>query len=53
MISKFFKFFDIFGHEFKMSIGNGHGDTYRSVVGGMATLVLYFFTIYFLVIKIG
>ena len=46
---KFVKGFDLFGHQIKMRF-NGKGDMHQTLLGGLATMCLYFFMLFYTVI---
>jgi len=44
---------DIFGHQFTFKIGKGQSDTYKSVCGGVTSIMIYTLLTCYLVSKVN
>jgi len=44
---------DIFGHQFTFKIGKGQSDTYKSVCGGITSILIYTLLTCYLVSKVN
>ena len=50
MLSKFIREFDLFGHTIELNF-NKEGSTYKTFIGGLISLIVKIFLLYYLILK--